>query len=204
MLVLVPGLEWAHAPTVLGRLARTSLSVRAAPARSGAVDGYLTVNKGARSGAPAGVGAGRVVALGSGLRPVDWMRLRRHDAALRVAGHLGALGDALQRAALPRTLVYRDPSAAAAAADHRGIVPRAIQGGPEAVRAALSQGARAVVVQTTIAELPGVLAVGDQSCVLVASPNTRAGVLSARYSTARSAWPSRAFLATTLSNPGYT
>jgi len=30
-------------------------------------------------------------------------------------------------------------------------------------------------VQTTIAELPGVLAVGDQSCVLVASPNTRAG-----------------------------
>ena len=86
MLVLVPGLEWAHAPTVLGRLARTSLSVRAAPARSGAVDGYLTVNKGARSGAPAGVGAGRVVALGSGLRLVDWMRLRRHDAGLRVAG----------------------------------------------------------------------------------------------------------------------
>jgi hypothetical protein len=173
VLVLVPDLLWRDAPPDLAGFAKASLSVRAAPTRSGPADGYLTIGKGARSGAPT-AGTGAVVELpDGGWRVEDWARLRRHDRGLRYAGELGALGEALRRAGLRWLLVGEDRRAATAAADAAGIVPRAVSGGSGAVPAALAEDADAVIVSVPATEVGAVMrAVGGTRCAIVASVST--------------------------------
>ncbi|HEX2042673.1 MAG TPA: hypothetical protein VHF24_08545 [Acidimicrobiales bacterium] len=173
LLVLVPDLMWRDAPPALATFAKASLSVRAAPAESDAADGYLTVAKGARSGAPPD-GIGPVVEHPDGSwRLAAWPRLRGHDRRLHYGGELGALGTALRRSAKTWVLVTNDRRAAAAAADTDGVVPKGVAGGAEAVPGVLADGANAVIVAVPGEELAAVLEAGSGArCVVVASVST--------------------------------
>jgi hypothetical protein len=181
VLVLVRDLYWGNAPDALNGFAAANLSVRSAHARGTAEDGYLSVGKGAPSSAPKGLGVGRVATAPAGgpattppgsMTLLDWQVLQRHDGTLHQRGELGTLGFALEQSQRPWALVAGDPAAAAAAADRSGVVPRAFQGAGSAVTEALAEGARSLVVGTSVSDLPSVLAATGPACVLVASVST--------------------------------
>ncbi|HEX2273679.1 MAG TPA: hypothetical protein VHG90_07385 [Acidimicrobiales bacterium] len=169
----MPDLIWRDAPPALATFAKANLSVRAAPAESNAADGYLTVGKGARSGAPDG-GIGPVVDHPDGSwQLAAWPRLRRHDRGLHYAGELGALGKALRQSDKTWVLVTNDRRATTAAADADGVVPKGVAGGAEAVAGVLADGADAVIVAVPGEELAAVLEAGSEArCVVVASVST--------------------------------
>lgn len=173
MLVLVPDLLWRDAPVSLGSFAKASLSVRAASTDGRPADGYLTVGKGARSGAPSGDIGPVVDRPDGGWRVEAWSRLLQYDEGLRYAGELGALGKALREAGKTWVLVTDDGQAATAAADGEGIVPKAVPGGAEAVAAVLADGQDAVIVAVPGDELAAVVEAGKGAgCVVVASVST--------------------------------
>ncbi|HEX2043103.1 MAG TPA: hypothetical protein VHF24_10760 [Acidimicrobiales bacterium] len=170
VLVLVPELRWADAPVVLHDWAKTSVSLRSARPRAVADDGYLTIGKGARSGAPTDTGVGPVLPTGDGgLRLERWEELRRHDRSLGYSGELGTLGEALRSWGRPWTLVADDERAAAAVADRRGLVPRAERGGAAAVARLLGEGAQAVIVAVPGDQVAPVAGAAAGACVVVAS-----------------------------------
>ncbi|HWC11644.1 MAG TPA: hypothetical protein VG455_10510 [Acidimicrobiales bacterium] len=170
VLVVVPELQWADAPPVLGTWARANLSLRSVRLRAGAPDGYLSLGKGRRTAAPSGTGLGPVEPTGDGgLRLADWERLRRHDRSLRQGGTLGALGHALAAWGQPWTFVATDLRAAAVVADRRGVVARAVVGGPPQVGEALAGGAVAVVTAARADEIPEVVEAAGDACVLLTS-----------------------------------
>ena len=172
VLVLVPDLLWRDAPPSLATFAKASLSVRAASTDSRPADGYLTVGKGARSGAPGGE-IGAVADRGDGSWRVEgWSRLRDHDRRLRYPGELGGLGQALRDAGKTWVLVTQDRRAAGAAADAEGVVPKAVSGGVGEVGRALADVPDAVVVAVPVDELDAVLGAVDGLCAVVASVST--------------------------------
>ena len=177
-LVLVRDLTWSTAPPALDAFAKANLSMRTAEARSGAADVYLTLGKGARSGAPAdgaeaAVGRGEPVA-GGGLRLAAWEELVEHDRGLHYGGALGSVGGAFGAAGRELALVGNvgDKSeAAAVAVNPDGSLPPGFPGTLAGLEAATASGADALVVAVQ-AGLPEVLKVLDGTCALVVSAST--------------------------------
>ena len=168
VLVLVPDLAWVNAPAGMDDFAKANLTIASARPDATVADAYLTVGKGALSDAPAS-GVGRVARAGRGVRLRDWHALQHHDATLHRAGHLGALGDALDRSGRPWMLAADDPRASAAAANRRGVVHRVATDEARAVEGAITTGALALIVEVGRPRLTTVLRATAKLCVLVAS-----------------------------------
>ena len=173
-MVLVRDLVWATAPPALDGFAKANLSMRTAESRSGAADVYLTLGKGARSGAPAEAGV-PVVGLdplpGGGFRLTGWDALRAHDRGLHYGGELGAVGGGLAAAGRRWSLVG-DSQAAATAADLEGVVPAVHPETRDGLVAALAAEPDVLLVAISGDGLPEVLRVLDGTCALVVSAST--------------------------------
>ena len=177
-LVLVRDLVWATAPPAVDGFAKANLSMRTAESRSGAADVYLTLGKGARSGAPAdeaeaAVGRGEPVA-GGGLRLAAWKELVEHDRGLHYGGALGSVGGAFEAAGRELALVGNlgdNSEAAAVAVDADGLLPPSFPGTLAGLESAMASGPDALVVAVQ-AGLQEVLRVLDGTCALVVSAST--------------------------------
>ncbi len=177
-LVLVPDLTWATAPPALDGFARASLSLRTADAKPTAADVYLTLGKGARSGAPADDVApvDRLEPVpGGGVRLADWEALRDHDRGLRYGGALGSIGGALRDGGRRWALAGDGGAAATTAADADGVLPPTYPGTPAGVEAALATGVDALIVAVPASRLPETLQVLGAGCTLVVSASTPDG-----------------------------
>jgi hypothetical protein len=161
-LVVVPDLVWSTAPPSLDGFAKANLSMRNAPRRSGADDTYLTLGKGARSSAPAGI------------HPYDWPALRRHDAALRQSGALGTVGQALQDGGRRWALVGDDARAAPMAANAAGTVPATHPGTTDGIRRAVQDQPSALFVAVPPSRLPETVETLSGLCTIVVSGSTPA------------------------------
>jgi hypothetical protein len=191
VLVLVPQLTWATAPTSLDAFAKANLSMRTADADSDAEDVYLTLGKGARSAHPGRRGDDAVPPVDrihdntgdntgddtadSGLVLADWADLVRYDRSLDYGGTLGLLGGALQAAGRRWGLVSSDGRAAPVAAAPNGIVPLAYPGTADGLQAALLAQLDAVFVAVPAGGLETVLPLLARSCTIVASATTPGG-----------------------------
>ncbi len=174
-LVLVADLTWATAPPAIDGYARASLSLRTADAKPTAADVYLTLGKGARSGAPAAdvAAVDRLEPVpGGGVRLADWASLQDHDRGLRYGGALGSVGGALGDAGRRWALAGGGGAAAAVVADTDGVLPPTYPGTPAGVEAALATGLDALVVAIPADRLLETLQVLDGGCTLVASAST--------------------------------
>ena len=178
-LVLVRDLTWAAAPPALDGFAKANLSMRTAESRSGAADVYLTLGKGARSGAPAdgadaAVGRAEPVA-GGGSRLAAWEELVDHDRGLHYGGTLGSVGDAFRTAGRDLALVgsIGDGSeAAAVAVSSDGTLPPSFPGTLAGLEAAMATAADGLVVAIPGAAVAEALRALDGTCTLVVSAST--------------------------------
>jgi hypothetical protein len=178
VVVLVGGATWRDAPPEIGGWARASLVLHSVTAGRTALDTYLTIAKGRRTRGPRDHELGVLEPRGDGVHISNWDELRRLDRTFRYGGHLGALGDQLERHGVPRTLVTADPTAAAVAADGHGDVPAYVPylpgtlAGRDAVRRAVA-GTRGVrFVETPLDSLADVLGAVDQRCTVLASASS--------------------------------